>query len=146
MQSPRYDPFARGPFSVGERTVQAVYHARDRMFPSETWSPAGRGQFRRSNDVAIPLARVHELLTERPRRSRRLMRSVRRSRRPVAEALHAVALIACRPAMIVCRHTPKSLATSLTVRPSPIIARTALYLCSVTLISPMRGSVTNQPK
>jgi len=35
---------------------------------------------------------------------------------------------------------------SLTVRLSPITARTALYLCSVTLISLMRGSVTNQPK
>jgi hypothetical protein len=32
------------------------------------------------------------------------------------------------------------------VRPSAITASTALYLCSVTLISLMRGSVTNQPK
>jgi hypothetical protein len=45
MQSPWYDPFARGPFSVGERTVQAIDHARVRMFPSEIWSAAGRGQF-----------------------------------------------------------------------------------------------------
>jgi hypothetical protein len=47
---------------------------------------------------------------------------------------------------IVRLHTPQSVATSLTVRPSQITARTALYLCSVTLISLMRGSVTNQPK
>jgi hypothetical protein len=33
-----------------------------------------------------------------------------------------------------------------TVRRSAFTARTALYLCSVTLISLMRGSVTNQPK
>jgi hypothetical protein len=44
------------------------------------------------------------------------------------------------------RLTPKSLATSVTVRPSAITARTALYLCSATLISLMPGSVKNQPK
>jgi hypothetical protein len=32
------------------------------------------------------------------------------------------------------------------VRPSAITVSTALYLCSVTLISLMHGSVTNQPK
>src|SRR2546423_1710376 len=40
---------------------------------------------------------------------------------------------------MVCRHTPHSLATSPTVRPSAMTARTALYLCSVTLISLMAG-------
>src|SRR5438046_9673798 len=38
---------------------------------------------------------------------------------------------------MVCRQTPHSLATSPTVRPLAITARTALYLCSVTLISLM---------
>src|SRR2546428_4347334 len=55
---------------------------------------------------------------------------------------------------MVCRHTPHSLATSPTVRPSAMTARTALYLCSVTLISFMAGecrvgtevAVANQPK
>src|SRR5437764_14908105 len=55
---------------------------------------------------------------------------------------------------MVCRHTPHSLATSPTVRPSAMTARTALYLCSVTLISLMSGecrvgtevAVANQPK
>src|SRR5438309_4729147 len=55
---------------------------------------------------------------------------------------------------MVCRHTPHSLATSPTVRPSAMTARTALYLCSVTLISLMAGecrvgtevAVANQPK
>ena len=36
--------------------------------------------------------------------------------------------------------------TSVTVRPSLMTAKTALYLCSDTLISLMRGSVTHQPK
>src|SRR5689334_20787506 len=39
----------------------------------------------------------------------------------------------------------QSLATSVTVRPSPITATTALYLCSVTLNSLMGGSVRYQP-
>src|SRR5205085_5052705 len=55
---------------------------------------------------------------------------------------------------IVCRQTPVSPATSPTVRPSAITARTALYLCSVTLISLMAGecrvgtevAVANLPK
>src|SRR5437016_10158302 len=55
---------------------------------------------------------------------------------------------------MVCRHTHHSLATSLTVRPSAITAKTALYLCSVTLISLMARecrvgtevAVANQPK
>ncbi len=35
-----YDPFVRGPFPVGVRTVQAVDKARDRLFPCEIWYPA----------------------------------------------------------------------------------------------------------
>ena len=46
---------------------------------------------------------------------------------------------------MVCRLTPQSLDTSVTVRPSPMTDKTALYLCSVTLISLMRGSVKHQP-
>jgi len=34
-----YDPFGRGPFSVGARTVEAFDAARDRLFPCEIWSP-----------------------------------------------------------------------------------------------------------
>src|ERR1700719_2754004 len=55
---------------------------------------------------------------------------------------------------MVCPHTPHSLATSPTVRPSAITASTALYLCSVTLISLIAGecrvgtevAVANLPK
>lgn len=35
-----YDPFVRGRFPVGVRTVQARDAARDRMFPCEIWYPA----------------------------------------------------------------------------------------------------------
>ncbi len=34
-----YDPFARGPFDVGVRTIQAFDKARDRTFPCEIWYP-----------------------------------------------------------------------------------------------------------
>ena len=55
---------------------------------------------------------------------------------------------------VVRREMPQSLATSPTIRPSPITVRTALYICSVTLISFMAGEcrvgtevdVANQPK
>lgn len=44
VSSPRnrtsaYDPFGRGPFPVGVRTVEALDAARDRLFPCEIWSP-----------------------------------------------------------------------------------------------------------
>jgi dienelactone hydrolase len=35
-----YDPFLRGRFPVGVRTIQALDSARDRMFPCEIWYPA----------------------------------------------------------------------------------------------------------
>jgi predicted dienelactone hydrolase len=35
-----YDPFARGPFPVGVRTIQGMDRARDRQFPCEIWYPA----------------------------------------------------------------------------------------------------------
>jgi dienelactone hydrolase len=34
-----YDPFARGSFDVGVRTIQAFDKARDRTFPCEIWHP-----------------------------------------------------------------------------------------------------------
>jgi predicted dienelactone hydrolase len=36
-----YDPFARGPFPVGTRTVEAADVRRGRVFPCEIWYPAG---------------------------------------------------------------------------------------------------------
>ena len=35
-----YDPFVRGRFPVGVRTIHALDTARDRMFPCEIWYPA----------------------------------------------------------------------------------------------------------
>ncbi len=46
----------------------------------------------------------------------------------------------------VCLLTFHSPATSVTVRPSATTADTALYRCSTTLISLIRGSVKNHPK
>jgi hypothetical protein len=75
-----------------------------------------------------------------------LMPALSRPVRPIVQAFESLDLIAHHHRCIVRLDTPQSVATSLTVRPSPTNARTALYLCSVTLISLMRGSVTNQPK
>ena len=36
----QYDPFVRGRFPVGVRTIQALDTARDRLFPCEIWYPA----------------------------------------------------------------------------------------------------------
>src|SRR5258708_26160735 len=36
----KYDPFARGSFPVGVRTVEARDGARSRLFPVEIWYPA----------------------------------------------------------------------------------------------------------
>lgn len=38
--SKSYDPFVRGGFPVGVRTIQALDTARDRLFPCEIWYPA----------------------------------------------------------------------------------------------------------
>ena len=35
-----YDPFAPGPFPVGERTIQATDQARGRVFPCDIWHPS----------------------------------------------------------------------------------------------------------
>jgi dienelactone hydrolase len=35
-----YDPFVRGPFPVGVRTIQSLDTARNRSFPCEIWYPA----------------------------------------------------------------------------------------------------------
>src|SRR5689334_656032 len=37
----KYDPFARGDFPVGVRTIQVLDQGRNRLFPCEVWYPAG---------------------------------------------------------------------------------------------------------
>src|SRR5712691_2433007 len=39
-ETDKYDPFVRGRFPVGVRTIQALDAARDRLFPCEIWYPA----------------------------------------------------------------------------------------------------------
>jgi predicted dienelactone hydrolase len=40
LQTPKYDPFIRGRFPVGVRTIQPLDAARNRRFPCEVWYPA----------------------------------------------------------------------------------------------------------
>jgi dienelactone hydrolase len=40
QRTDEYDPFVRGPFPVGVRTIQALDAARNRLFPCEIWYPA----------------------------------------------------------------------------------------------------------
>ncbi len=48
MPADNYDPFARGPYPAGVRTIDAADTSRNRVFPCEVWYPAapeysGRG-------------------------------------------------------------------------------------------------------
>src|SRR5438046_3078652 len=38
-----YDPFVRGPYPVGVRTIEVLDTVRDRLFPCEVWYPAAAG-------------------------------------------------------------------------------------------------------
>ncbi|HEY6345437.1 MAG TPA: dienelactone hydrolase family protein [Bryobacteraceae bacterium] len=40
-----YDPFAPGPFSVGERSFEALDRTRRRMFPCHVWHPVEAGDY-----------------------------------------------------------------------------------------------------
>ena len=40
LRTDEYDPFLRGRFPVGVRTIQALDAVRDRLFPCEIWYPA----------------------------------------------------------------------------------------------------------
>jgi dienelactone hydrolase len=40
LRTDEYDPFVRGRFPVGVRTIQALDNVRDRLFPCEVWYPA----------------------------------------------------------------------------------------------------------
>jgi dienelactone hydrolase len=44
MDTGEYDPFARGRFPVGVRTIQAPDLSRGRLFPCEIWYPAHTGE------------------------------------------------------------------------------------------------------
>jgi hypothetical protein len=46
-----YDPFVRGRFSVGVRTIEARDTARGRLFPCEVWYPADARHAGQDSDV-----------------------------------------------------------------------------------------------
>jgi dienelactone hydrolase len=54
-----YDPFVRGPFAVGVRTVDARDTARERSFPCEIWYPAS--SLHRGQDLSSPTQDVFTL-------------------------------------------------------------------------------------
>jgi dienelactone hydrolase len=67
-----YDPFVRGRFPVGVRTVQAPDVARKRVFPCEIWYPAA-GQH--AGQDAAPA--TQDVFTVPPRETRRSQMAVR---------------------------------------------------------------------
>lgn len=50
-----YDPFGRGQFPVGVRTIQALDKARDRLFPCEIWYPESPAQDAAAQPGLYPL-------------------------------------------------------------------------------------------
>ncbi|PYS37797.1 MAG: hypothetical protein DMG14_19985 [Acidobacteria bacterium] len=44
-EAAQYDPFGRGPFPVGVRTIEARDGRRNRVFSCEIWYPAGSGTY-----------------------------------------------------------------------------------------------------
>jgi predicted dienelactone hydrolase len=55
-----YDPFARGAFSVGVRTVELRDAARARTFPCEIWYPALSGHRKEDRRYAASLDEMRE--------------------------------------------------------------------------------------
>jgi dienelactone hydrolase len=68
----RYDPFVRGTFPVGVRTVHAHDTARERLFPCEIWYPATARHA--GEDVAPP---TQDSFTVESRGQRRAQQAVR---------------------------------------------------------------------
>ncbi len=67
-----YDPFTRGRFPVGVRTIQALDTVRDRLFPCEIWYPAAAKHA--GQDVAIG---TQDFFTVPPRDTLRSQLAVR---------------------------------------------------------------------
>ena len=76
MAANNYDPFERGPYPVGVRTIEAVDTARNRMFPCETWYPAfpeysGRDLAPETQDeFTVPPRPPHRQMSVRDARAR----------------------------------------------------------------------------
>jgi dienelactone hydrolase len=67
-----YDPFLRGPFRVGVRTLEARDQSRNRLFPCELWYPAARSY--RGQDLD-PISQ--DCFTPRPGGTERRQQAVR---------------------------------------------------------------------
>src|SRR5437764_6494272 len=67
-----YDPFARGRFPVGVRTIEARDTARNRLFPCEIWYPAAAQHA--GQDLAPP---TQDVFTDRPGDAPRSQTAVR---------------------------------------------------------------------
>src|SRR5438045_9773685 len=68
----RYDPFPRGPFPVGVRTIEAPDTSRSRLFPCEIWYPADAKH--RGQDLA---PQTQDSFTVTPRGATRSQMAVR---------------------------------------------------------------------
>jgi len=76
MTADNYDPFARGPYPAGVRTIEAVDTTRNRVFPCEIWCPAaleysGRDLAPETQDeFTVPPRPPHRQMSVRDARAR----------------------------------------------------------------------------
>src|SRR6516165_281335 len=76
MAADNYDPFERGPYPAGVRTIEAVDARRHRMFPCEIWYPAapensGRDLAPETQDeFTVPPRPLHRQMSVRDARAR----------------------------------------------------------------------------
>jgi dienelactone hydrolase len=87
---PSYDPFVRGPFPVGVRTIEAPDRARNRSFPCEIWYPAAAQH--QGQDIA---PETHDVFTVPPGDTPRRQTAVR----------NAVAHAGAYPAVVFSHHS-----------------------------------------
>lgn len=76
MSADNYDPFARGPYPAGVRTIELADTKRNRVFPCEIWYPAapeyaGRDLAPETQDeFTVPPRRLHRQMSVRDARTR----------------------------------------------------------------------------
>jgi predicted dienelactone hydrolase len=76
MSADNYDPFARGPYPAGVRTIEAADPTRHRVFPCEIWYPAapqyaGRDLAPETQDeFTVPPRPLHRQMSVRDARAR----------------------------------------------------------------------------
>jgi predicted dienelactone hydrolase len=76
MSADNYDPFARGPYPAGVRTIEAVDTTRNRVFPCEIWYPAAPEYSRRDlapetqDEFTVPPRPPHRQMSVRDARAR----------------------------------------------------------------------------